>query len=161
MSASSSAPQVHIQRRFRAPRELVFAAWTNQQHLLSWFAPTGCSIAFRQIDVRPGGEFHSCITTPDGKECWCKGTYREVQKPERIVFTMAVADAQGNLLEPTAAGMDPAWPRETVVTVTLQDVGGATELTLHQTVDEALAKRTGAHPSWLIMLDRLAKMVEG
>jgi uncharacterized protein YndB with AHSA1/START domain len=160
MSANPSAPQVFIQRQFRAPRELVFAAWTNQQHLLSWFAPTGCTIAFRQIDVRPGGKFHSCITTPDGKECWCKGTYREVNSPQRIVFTMAVADAQGNLLSPQEAGMDPAWPRETVVTVTLEDVGGATELTLHQTVDEALAKRTGAHPSWLIMFDRLSTILE-
>jgi hypothetical protein len=41
-------------------------------------------------------------------------------------------------------------------TRTYKDVGGRTLLTLHQTVDESLAKRTGAHPSWLSMFDRLA-----
>ena len=57
---------------------------------------------------------------------------------------------------PAAVGMDPDWPLETVVTVTLIPKDGRTMLTLHQTVSESLAKRTGAHPGWLEMLDRLA-----
>ena len=75
--------------------------------------------------------------------------------PERLVFTMAVADEQGRLIEPTGAGMDPDWPRETVVTVTFSELDGKTRLTLHQTVSEALARKTGAYPSWLQMFDRL------
>jgi hypothetical protein len=46
-----------------------------------------------------------------------------------------------------------------VVTVTFEDAGGKTRLTLHQTVSEVVAKRTGAHPSWLAMLDRLAEQL--
>jgi hypothetical protein len=49
------------------------------------------------------------------------------------------------------------WPRETIVTVTFVELGGKTKLTLHQTVLESIAKRTGAHPSWIEMLDRLAE----
>jgi uncharacterized protein YndB with AHSA1/START domain len=148
--------EVRITRVFDAPRDLVFRAWTDPEQLNRWYAPTGCAIRFEKIDVRPGGRFHSCITTPDGHECWCVGEYREVVPPERLVHTMLVADAAGTEMEPTAVGMDPDWPRETVLTVTFEDLGGKTRLTLHQTVSEALAKRTGAHPSWLSMLDRLA-----
>jgi hypothetical protein len=52
--------------------------------------------------------------------------------------------------------MDPDWPRETTVTITLAEHAAGTKLTLQQTVSESVAKRTGAHPSWIEMLDRLA-----
>lgn len=81
--------------------------------------------------------------------------------PERIVYTLAIADATGRPVAPADAGMDPEWPQETVVTVTFEDLEGKTRLTLHQTVGEALAKRTGAHPSWIQMLDRLAGQLAG
>ena len=149
--------EVLITREFDAPRELVFQAWTDPAHLTRWYAPSGCSIEFRKIDVRPGGTFHSCIRTPDGHHCWCIGTYREVVAPERIVQTMVISDENGNSVEPTDAGMDPAWPRETILTVTFVEQEGRTKLTLRQTVGEELAKRTGAYPSWLNMLDRLAE----
>lgn len=158
-TAVSDDREVLITRVFDAPPELVFRAWTEREALLRWYAPRGCTITFRAIDVREGGEFHSCIRTPDGHECWCKGIYREIVAPERIVYSMAVADAAGNQVEPTAVGMDADWPRETEVTVTFEPVGEKTRLTLRQTVSESLAKRTGAHPSWIDMLDRLAEVV--
>ena len=146
---------VLITRTFDAPRELVFRAWTDPEQLAQWYAPHGCTIAFRTLDVREGGAFHSVIHTPDGKDCWCRGVYAELVTPQRIVYTMAVADAEGNPISPIAAGMDPEWPHETTVTVTFAEHDGKTTLTLHQTVSESLAKRTGAQPSWLQMLDRL------
>ncbi|HEY1172435.1 MAG TPA: SRPBCC domain-containing protein [Verrucomicrobiae bacterium] len=151
-----SAPNhVHITRLFDAPREFVFRAWSDTAHLSRWFAPNGCTIQFKRLEFRAGGSFHSCIRTPDGYECWCVGDYREITPNERIVYTMAIADERGQRIDPSTKGMDPTWPAETVLTVIFEDVDGQTRLTLHQTVDEALAKRTGAHPSWLQMLDRL------
>lgn len=146
---------VSITRDFGAPRERVFPAWIDPEQLARWYAPAGCSIRFTRLEPRADGEFHSCITTPDGHECWCKGVYREVVAPARLVYSLCVADAKGNLVEPTAAGMDPEWPRETILTVTFEERGGGTRLTLQQSVSEALAVRTGAHPSWLQMLDNL------
>ncbi|MFL6197166.1 MAG: SRPBCC domain-containing protein, partial [Thermoanaerobaculia bacterium] len=90
---------------------------------------------------------------------WCTGVYREIVEPERIVYSLAAADENGDLAEPAEMGMDPDWPRETIVTVTFAELGAGTQLTLHQTVSEALAKRTGAHPSWLQMLDRLENLL--
>jgi uncharacterized protein YndB with AHSA1/START domain len=156
-----SERQVFITRVFDAPRDLVFKAWTDPEHLVRWYAPRGCAIHFSRIDLRPGGAFHSCIRTPDGHDCWCTGVYREIAAPERLVFTMVAADADGNPVEPAEVGMDPDWPRETTVTVTFAELGRKTELTLRQTVSEALAKRTGAHPSWIEMLDRLAEDLGG
>jgi uncharacterized protein YndB with AHSA1/START domain len=147
---------VRITRVFDAPRPLVFRAWTDPAQLLRWFAPGGCEIRFTRLEVRQGGTFHSCLRTPNGYECWCKGTYLEIVEPERIVYTLANSDPDGNDVEPTDVGMHRDWPKQTVVTVTFADIGGKTELTLHQTVSESLAKQTGAHPSWLEMLDRLA-----
>lgn len=155
--ADAADREVLITRVFDAPRDLVFRAWTDPEHLKRWYAPRGCTTRFSRIDIRPGGTFHSCIRTPDAHDCWCTGVYREIAVPERIVFTMAVADEQGNLVEPAATGMDSDWPRETVVTVTFAEHAGKTTVTLRQTVSEALAKRTGAHPSWIEMLDRLAE----
>lgn len=157
---SNSENEVLITRVFNAPRELVFKAWTELGQLLKWYAPTGCQIAFKELDVRTGGHFLSCITIPDGKECWCKGSYLDVSPPERIVHTMAVADQHGNLISSKDAGMDPEWPGETTLTVTFEELGNETRLTLHQTVSESLAKRTGAYPSWIIMFDRLDLLLE-
>lgn len=156
---TSRSAEVHIVRTINAPRDIVFAAWTNPSQLANWFAPHGCSIEFRRLEIVPGGTFHSCIHTPGGHQCWCIGEYREVDAPERLVFTMKVADAEGNFVSPTAAGMDPDWPAETVVTVHFEADGRRTRLTLDQNVSEALAKRTGAHPSWLQMLDRMEEQL--
>lgn len=152
-------PQVVITRHFNAPRALVFAAWSGAEQLAAWYAPLGCTVSIRALDFRPGGSFHMCIRSPQGFECWTTGTYREIVAPERLVYSLAIADEHGQPVDPAAKGMDPLWPRETVVTVTLAERDGGTELTLRQTVSEALAKRTGAHPSWLQMLDRLAETI--
>lgn len=148
--------QVVITRVINAPRELVFKAWTDPVQLVRWYAPQGCSIEFRQIDIRQGGTFHSCIRTPQGFQCWCVGEYQEVVPPERLVFTMAIADEQGERITPAVAGHDQDWPAETTVIVTFTPLGSQTKLTLQQSVSEALARRTGAYPSWLQMLDHLA-----
>lgn len=156
---ADDARTVRIERTFDAPRELVFDAWTRPEYLMQWYAPRGCTIELVQLDARPGGRFHWCIHNPSFGACWCVGVYKEVVRPERIVYTLATADSAGNEIEPAQAGHDPRWPRETLVTVTLADVRGSTRLTLEQNVLESLARHTGAHPSWLQMLDRLAEIV--
>jgi uncharacterized protein YndB with AHSA1/START domain len=146
---------VLITRTFRAPRTLVFRAWTDPEYLKRWFAPSGCSIEFSWIDVREGGGFLSCINTPGAHECWCLGFYQEIVSPERIVYTLTIADKHGNPVSALSAGMDPEWPAKTTVTVTFAEQDGETTIHLHQTAMESIAKRTGAHPSWLQMLDIL------
>jgi len=158
-AARSSDREVLITRLFDAPREVAFDAWTDPEQLARWYAPRGCAIEYRVLDLRPGGEFHSCIRSPDGHECWCRGVYRTINRPVQIVYTLVISNERGETVAPAAAGMDQDWPGETVVTVTFVEREGRTMLTLHQTAPELLAKRTGAHPGWLEMLDKLAAQI--
>lgn len=155
--ANSNNQDTFISRIINAPQELVFEAWTQEEHLRHWYAPKGCTVHFAHVDIRPGGSFLSCIRNPEGnyKDCWCKTTFLEIIRPEKIVCTLQVADAGGNPISARDAGMDPDWPDETILTLTFTPKGDKTLFTLHQTVNTALAKRTGAYPSWIQMLDIL------
>ncbi|KQC00680.1 SRPBCC domain-containing protein [Pedobacter sp. Hv1] len=144
-----------ITHLFDAPRELVFSAWTDPEQLKHWYAPDGCTIAFKSIAVKVGGEFHSCINDPVHGECWIKGIYQEVVVPERLVFSMILSNEQGDNVNANEAGKSEDWPEALVTTVTFAAIGNQTKLTLHQTVAEAEAKKTGAYQSWFSMFDRL------
>ena len=159
MHATAVDKHVLIERIFDAPRELVFRAWADEDQLRQWFAPHGCEIRRCKLDFRVGGQLHFCIYNPTVGECWTKGIYREIVEPERIVFRLAFSDAEGNLVDTGHAGLDPGWPKETEVSVTFADWQGKTKLVLRQSVSQALAERTGAYPSWLEMLDRLAEQL--
>lgn len=148
-------PFVRIQQTFDAPRDLVFDAWVQRDLLEEWFAPDGCTLHIARLDVREGGGYHWCVRNPSFGDCWTIGAYLEVLRPERLVFTATIADADGTPRTPASQGHDPAWPAQTIVRVTFTERGGQTVVTLEQNVSESLAKRTGAHPGWLQMLDRL------
>lgn len=152
--------EVFITHIFNADRETVFAAWTDPGQLLKWFAPSGCSIIYQKIDVRTGGSYHSCILDPVNGECWCKGTYLEVVFPEKIVYTAEMTDRNNNDIASVDAGKDENWPAKTIVTIKLTETDGKTHLSLHQTVSESLANRTGALPGWINMLEKLALMID-
>lgn len=154
-TSKSTEEEVHITRIFDAPRELVFNAWADPRQLEHWFAPRGCTIEINAFDFRPGGSFQTSLRTPESYTCLCGGRYLEIVAPERIVYTLFFSDRNGNLVEPADAGADKDWPRETIVRVTFEEIEKGTLLTLHQTVSESVARRTGAYPSWLDMLDRL------
>lgn len=149
---------VLISRVFDAPRDLVFDAWTRPEYLMRWFAPRGCTFHIERIDVRAGGGFHSCVRDASF-ECWCLAVYREIVRPERLVYTLAIADQHGNKVAAADVGHDQRWPSETLLTVTFEELGGKTKLTLHQDVSEALAKQTGAYPSWIEMFQRLDELL--
>jgi uncharacterized protein YndB with AHSA1/START domain len=79
--------EVVMTRDFDAPRELLFDAWTQPEHLRRWFGSAGWSLATCQIDQRPGGAWRWVMRNDDGREMPMYGEYREVVRPERIVYT--------------------------------------------------------------------------
>ncbi|WP_423146182.1 SRPBCC family protein [Rubrolithibacter danxiaensis] len=158
-SQTNRDKEVYLTHVFNASREMVFNAWTDLEQLLKWFAPGDCRIEYQEIDVRTGGTYHSCIHDPVHGECWCKGTYLEVTYPERLVFTMEMTDREGNDVSSPDAGKDEQWPARTLVTINFTEIDRKTHLSLHQTVSEKLADRTGARPSWINMLEKLDSML--
>ena len=54
-----------IKRSFDAPRELVWKAWTQPEHMIRWFGPKSFTLPVSMIDLRVGGEYLSCMRSPD------------------------------------------------------------------------------------------------
>jgi len=135
-----------ITRIIDAPRSLVFRAWTEPEHLMRWWGPRGFTLPSCKIDLRPGGAYRFHMRGPEGDDHWSQGVFREVVEPERLVLAGSWADADGN----------PASP-ETLLTVTFEDHGGKTRLTLHQAVFESVTARDSHRGGWTSSLERLAE----
>ena len=95
MAGGAGDREIVITRVFDAPRTEVFAAWTEPERMMRWYAPEGFTTPVVRTDLRPGGIYHICMRTPDGQDVWSKGTYVEVVVPERIVCTDSFADKDG------------------------------------------------------------------
>ncbi len=108
-----------------APRELVFRAWTDAEHLARWFGPAGFTVPECTVDVRVGGKWRLTMRANDeiaamvGRDHPSGGEYLAVEKPARLVFTNNALDASGNVI------------LQGLTTVTFEDLGGATRMTLH------------------------------
>lgn len=152
----STGEALVLTREFNAPREVVFQAWTEPERVMRWWGPRGFTAPYCKIDLHPGGAWHYCMRSPEGRDYWCKGVYLEILRPERIVCTDAFSDDKGNLVEPAEYGMD-GWPTETMITVTLAEHDGQTRLTLHHAIESAPAKeRDMCREGWSQSLDKLA-----
>ena len=152
-------PEMVITRVLSAPRDLVFKAWTEPERLMRWWAPKGCTTPFCKVDLRVGGAFHYCMRMPEGQDIWGIGVYREIVEPERIVFTDAFANAEGNPVPPAHYGMSASHPAETLVTVTFAEHEGRTKLTLRHSILESVEERGGTQQGWTEMFDQLAAYV--
>jgi len=80
--------------------------------------------------VRLGGAYCSCLRSREGQDYWSTGVYREIEPPERLVFTDSFADEQGNVVPATYYGMNADYPLEMLVTATFEELDGQARLTL-------------------------------
>ncbi len=156
---SKAKKELLITHLFDAPQETVFQAWTDPERLKVWYAPDGCTIEYRHIEVSPGGSFHSCVHDPVYGDCWITGKYLEVSAPEKLVFTMVLSDEHGNDVASVDAGKPEDWPERLITTVTFEPIAEQTKVTIHQTVLEEEAKKTGAYQSWLKMFNKLSQLL--
>lgn len=116
-----------IKRVVNAPRELVFEAFTKAEHLKHWWGPAGCELTVLSLDVKPGGKFHYKMSMPGGHEMYGVFNYREIQAPNKIVFTNSFADEKGNIISTT---MLENFPKEILNTWIFEEENGVTTLNL-------------------------------
>jgi uncharacterized protein YndB with AHSA1/START domain len=90
--------EIVITRVFDAPRELVFDALTNPEHVPHWFGPRDWTLPVCEIDLRPGGAWRYVGRGPDGAEMGMRGVYQEIAPPERLVSTESFDDYPGESL---------------------------------------------------------------
>jgi uncharacterized protein YndB with AHSA1/START domain len=119
-----------IVRTFNAPREAVWQAWTEPDRMMRWLGPKGFTTPFCTMDLRIGGTYLNCMRSPEGKEYWSTGQYREVDPPALLVYTDSFADADGNVVPATYYGMEGDFPLTLLVKVTFEGDAGITLMTL-------------------------------
>lgn len=129
-SDSATARAFTMTRTFDAPRALVFKAFSEAERLAQWWGPTGFEIQVSRLEFRPGGIFHYKMASPNGHDMWGRFTFREIVEPERIVWINSFSDPEGAV---APAPFDMAFPLEILNTVTLEEQGGKTILSLHST----------------------------
>ena len=146
---TSEATALVLSRRFDAPRQLVYDAWTQPEHIMHWLCPRDFVVLFVESELRVGGAWRSGMRAPDGSEYVARGVYRELDRPGRLSFTH---QWERNDLEPAT---------ETLVTVTLSEAdGGATEMTFEQVGLASVASRDSHGGGWSEAFDNLARRLD-
>ena len=160
-SADRLSPAFVLTRHFKAPRHLLFAAFTEAAHLRQWMAPSGFEMVRCEVDALPGGVFHYGLRAPGGAAMWGKWTFREVVAPERLVVVVQFSETDGGV---SRHPMAPIWPLYTLSTTTLADDGPAGTLltlrwqTLNAAADEEAtfnAAHAGMAQGWGGTMDQL------
>ncbi len=134
---------LEISRIIKAPRALVWKAWSDPDHLKEWWCPRPWTTDVMAFDLRPGGAFHTFMRGPDGGTSDNPGSFLEVVPQERLVFTTM-------LLEDWRPASE-AWMPMTAV-ITLADEGEGTRYTAHvMHKDQATRdshEKMGFHEGW-------------
>ncbi|MEW6247363.1 MAG: SRPBCC domain-containing protein [Nitrospirota bacterium] len=143
--ASNTA--LRITRRLAAPRAKVFHAWTDPETLKRWFAPSDDYSTWQaEVDLRAGGTYRIQMKAPDGAIYAVKGTYKDVQPTERLVFSWSWEGSGWR-------GLKEFY--ETLVTVELRTVPAGTELTLTHEFFPTAEERDRHRSGWTGCLTRL------
>src|ERR1700733_12350519 len=83
---AAAAREIVITRLFDAPRELVWQAMTDPEHLVHWWGPRGFTTTIQEMDVRPGGIWQHVMHGPDGTDYPTRSVFKELVKPDRLGF---------------------------------------------------------------------------
>jgi uncharacterized protein YndB with AHSA1/START domain len=138
---------LEIKRVIKAPRDRVYAAWTDPAQLEQWFGPENVQTRELVADTRVGGKFRWDLTNPEGEKMTVIGEYRELQPGKKIVFTWQWQD-------------DEDWKEHiSIVTVELSDRDGDTELRLIHEQLPTEQSRDGHTRGWNSLLDKLEKFL--
>lgn len=137
-----------LTRLLNAPRDKVFAAFTDAEQLAQWWGPAGFSNPVSRVDPRVGGAWHVVMRAPDGVEHPCGGVYLEIG-PSRLVFTNNAPGPEGstaNIIEGHAE-------------IILEEQGTQTLLTLRTRakamIPDAARYLAGMEAGWSQSLERL------
>ncbi|MGP8216951.1 MAG: SRPBCC domain-containing protein [Bacteroidia bacterium] len=152
VSKMSGTKELTITRTFNAPRQLVWNAWTDQEHIEKWWGPKGFTNPVCQWDAKTGGKINIHMQGPDGSRYPMDGEFIEIKKPERIVFISAALDKNGNHLF------------EVLNTISFIEEGNKTKVNFHFTfsniIPEAAPHIGGANEGWNMSLDKLAELLK-
>ena len=145
-----------LERLFDAPRDLVWRAWTDPEQLRKWWAPKPYEIAECEMDLRPGGKFHTRMIGPEGFDSSGTGCFLEVVDGERLVWTSALGEGW----RPNVLAAEDCGGLAFTAIVTFEDAGeGRTRYrvtAMHKNAQDSEAHaRMGFHEGWGTCADQL------
>jgi uncharacterized protein YndB with AHSA1/START domain len=148
-----------LERTLNAPRDLVWKAWTDPEHLKLWWAPRPYQTPECEMELRPGGKFYTRMTGPDGFDSSGTGCFLEVVEGEKVVWTSALGE--GYRPNEMAAEGCEAFPF--TATVTLKDAGdGKTfyrAVAMHANkADRDTHEKMGFQEGWGTCADQLGEV---
>jgi uncharacterized protein YndB with AHSA1/START domain len=114
MSRDHERASVRIVDIFDAPREVVFAAWTEPEQLKRWWGPGFFETVFAEVDLRRGGRYELLLEPGSMR---LVGEFREVTPPQRLVYTWRWVEGVPDT-------------RESLVTIEFREAGTGTEVVL-------------------------------
>jgi len=151
----NSQDAVVIERTLDAPAELAWSMWTTSDHFSAWYGPTGATIPVANLDVQVGGTRLVCMEmqTPNGEmKMWFTGEFREVVENQRLVYTDAMSDENGNVMSAADMGMPEGHPETTEVTVELEAMGEQTKMVM---THAGVAPDSPGAGGWAMALDKM------
>jgi uncharacterized protein YndB with AHSA1/START domain len=146
VAAQPGGLNLEMNRVIPAPRSLVFKALTEPDELAKWWGPSGFTSPSVKVDLRVGGSYRIAMQPPDGDLFYLSGEFRVVDPPARLAYTFRWEDP------------DPD-DQETVVTLSLRDLGESTELDFAQGLFATEARRALHDEGWTDGLDRLQELM--
>ena len=145
-----------VERVFDAPRERVFDAFTQAEHLRHWWGPKLNTVAQMEFEARPGGKIFLGERGANGTMHYIAGTVREIVRPSRLVYGIHFAGADGRRVAPPAmTGLPPTWNDDIVTLVELADEGPRTRVTIHTLSGYTAEWAEKARYGWAESLDKL------
>ena len=136
-------PELRIERVIDGPAEAVFHAWTTADGMRQWWGPGGFTTPYAEIDLRPGGSYLLIMQPPEGEPLELRGTYREIVRPRRLVYTWRWTSGVPD-------------PHESVVSVDFEDLGTTTRvIVVHSELDNESPTDPYEY-GWQSGLDKLA-----
>jgi uncharacterized protein YndB with AHSA1/START domain len=141
--STTAVPALTLRRRYAAPRERVFAAWTKPEIAATFLGPGDVTVPEIQMDVRTGGSYRIMMLMADGEQMIVTGVYREVVAPERLSMTWRWQED------------DPAEEYDSLLTLEFNELGGETEVVLTHAQLASVDSRDRHEGGWTAILDQL------
>ncbi|HMI08551.1 MAG TPA: SRPBCC domain-containing protein [Flavobacterium sp.] len=147
---------ISINRTFNLPLTTVWKAWTEPESLKKWFSPEGYTTPSSTVDFTIGGKYLNSMKSPDGKETWSTGTYKEIIPFKKIVYSDSFADPEGNIVPASYYKMPGEWDLQLIVTVEFEEIDGKTNMKL-QHADLPVEMADDCIKGWNSCFDKLEK----
>jgi uncharacterized protein YndB with AHSA1/START domain len=143
MTTTAENTVLVLTRIFDAPPARIFAAWLDREEWQAWIGPEGVNCEVPLLEPRVGGRYRLIMHLSDGRVIPIAGVFKAIDAPKSFAFTWG---REGEA-------------RETLVTITLRDLGGKTELTLRHEGLDTIANRDDHGKGWTSALNKLVTHV--